>query len=263
MEFRSILYAVEDSVAKITLNRPQAYNALDKRTFREFFEAVSEADADEGVRVITITGAGKAFCAGGDIAEFAAGLDRSSRLLKRMTLLAHGAMSRLARSRKPSLAIVNGVAAGGGIGIALGADLAVAAESAKFNLAYSGLGVSPDNSTSFYLPRLIGLRRAMEMALLNRVLSAQEAVAWGLINRAVPDDDLEAQAAGIAARLAAGPTLAYGATKRLFHQSFSNTLESQMEYEAQSIAALSETSDFREAVTAFGEKRRPVFKGVR
>ncbi len=263
MEFQSILYEIEDRVARITLNRPKAYNALDKRAFQEFFDAVSEADADKDVRVIVITGAGNAFCAGGDIAEFIAGLDRSSWLLKRMTTWAHGAMSRLARSRKPSVAIVNGVAAGGGLGLALGADLAVAAESAKFTLAYSDLGVSPDNSTSFYLPRLIGMRRAMELVLLNRVLSAQEAVAWGLINRAVPDDDLEAEAAGIVARLADGPTLAYGATKRLFHQSFSNTLESQMEYEVQSIADLSETPDFREAVTAFKEKRKPVFKGVR
>lgn len=103
----------------------------------------------------------------------------------------------------------------------------------------------------------------MELALLNRALSAQEAADWGLINRAAPDDKLASEAAGIAARLADGPTLAYGATKRLFHQSFSNTLESQMEYEAQSIAALSETPDFREAVTAFGEKRKPAFKGIR
>ncbi len=263
MEFRSIVYTVEERVAAIQLNRPQAYNALDERTFRELFAAVSEADADEGVRAITITGAGKAFCAGGDIAEFAAEIDRPSKLLKRMTLFAHGAISRLARSRKPSLAIVNGVAAGGGIGLALGADLAIAAESAKFHLAYSGLGVSPDNSTSFFLPRLVGMRRAMELALLNRALSAQEAADWGLINRAAPDDKLASEAAGIAARLADGPTLAYGATKRLFHQSFSNTLESQMEYEAQSIAALSETPDFREAVTAFGEKRKPAFKGIR
>ena len=263
MEFETILYEVSDGVAKIKLNRPDAYNALNTTLFQDLFDAVHEADADSAVRVVTITGAGKAFCAGGDIADFGANMDRTSWFLKRMTTLAHGAMSRLARSKKPSVSIINGVAAGGGFGLAIGTDLAIAADTAKFNLAYSGLAVSPDMSSSFFLPRLIGMRRAMELALLNRVLSAHEAVEWGLINRVVPAADLDSEASKIVSQLANGPTLAFGATKRLYHQSFSTTLETQMEYESQSIADLSETPDFREAVSAFTEKRKPNFKGVR
>ncbi len=261
MDFESILYEVQDGIAKITLNRPQAFNALNMEMFQEVYEAVSAADSDPQVRVLLITGAGRAFCAGGDIKVFQENIERSSWMLKRMTAAAHNGVSRIARMRKPSVAVINGTVAGGGFGLAFSTDLAIAAESAKFNMAYTALAVSPDNSSSYFVPRLIGLRRAMELALLNRELSAAEALDWGLLNRVVPDDELAAEAEKLARKLARGPTEAFGATKRLFHQSFQTTLETQMQYEAESIAALSETEDFREAVAAFSEKRRPDFKG--
>jgi 2-(1,2-epoxy-1,2-dihydrophenyl)acetyl-CoA isomerase len=249
-------------VARLTLNRPKALNALDETMAREFAEAIADFDADAGVRVVVVTGAGRAFFAGGDVAAFKDNLDSAAPFLKKLTATYHSALARMTRMKKPVLAAINGVTAGAGIGLALAADLAVAARSAVFNVAYTAIAASPDGSTSFFLPRLIGLRRAMELTLLNRALTADEAVEWGLINRAVDDDKLPAEIDALAAKLAAGPTAAYGACKRLLYASFANSLETQMENEAQSIAALAaETRDFREGIAAFVEKRKPAFKG--
>ncbi|MCP5118451.1 MAG: enoyl-CoA hydratase, partial [bacterium] len=158
-----------------------------------------------------------------------------------MTARAHLAISRMARMRKPVVAAINGVVAGGGMGLAAACDLAVAAESAQFNMAYTALGVSPDLSTSFFLPRMVGVRRAMELALLNRVLSAAEALEWGLVNRVAPDDALADEAHKLAVKLARMPTLALAAAKRLLYQSFENPLEAQMEAESEAIADVSQT----------------------
>ena len=248
--------------ATITLNRPDAFNALDLTLGRELFHAVLEVDDDVSVRAVVVTGAGKAFCAGGDVKAFADNLGRIGAHIKELTTYLHGAVSRLARTEKPVIMAVNGVAAGGGMSFALCGDLVLAAESARFTMAYSKIAATPDGSSSYYLPRLIGLRRAMELYFTNRVLEAREAQEWGLVTRVVPDAELAKEAQALARELAQGPTKAFGGAKRLFHQSTSESLETQMELEAQAIAASGRTEDFRAGIGAFAAKQpAPTFRG--
>ncbi|MBM3219316.1 MAG: enoyl-CoA hydratase [Candidatus Rokubacteria bacterium] len=262
MGYDTLTLGRADGVATLTLNRPDALNALDLTLGRELFHAVLELDDDPAVRAVVLTGAGKAFCAGGDVKGFADNLDRIGALIKELTTYLHGAISRLCRSDKPVVIAVNGVAAGGGMSLALAGDLVLAAESARFTMAYSKIAATPDGSSSYYLPRLVGLRRAMELYFTNRVLSAREAHEWGLVTRVVPDAELASAARSVARELAQGPTKAFGGAKRLFHQSTWESLETQMELEAQAIAASGRTDDFRAGVTAFANKQPvPPFKG--
>jgi 2-(1,2-epoxy-1,2-dihydrophenyl)acetyl-CoA isomerase len=261
MTYEHLLLDKAEHVATITLNRPEAYNALDLPLGRELFHASLEVDEDPDVRCVVITGAGKAFCAGGNVKDFADNLPRIGILVKELTTYLHGAVSRLTRSAKPVIMAVNGVAAGGGLSLALSGDVVIAAESARFTMAYSKIAATPDGSSSYFLPRLIGLRRTFELYLTNRVLSAREALEWGLVTRVVPDAELKDAVDVLARELAAGPTLAIGGAKRLFHQSTWESLETQMELEAQAIAASGHTEDFREGVTAFANKKTPTFRG--
>ena len=249
-------------VATLTLHRPDAYNALDLALGRELFQASIELDEDPGVRCIVVTGSGKAFCAGGDVKSFVDNLERIGAHIKELTTYLHGAISRLCRSDKPVIMAVNGVAAGGGFSLALSGDLVVAAESAKFTMAYSRIAATPDGSSSYFLPRLVGLRRALELYLTNRPLTARESLDWGMITRVVPDAELAASVSALARELAQGPSKAFGAAKRLFHQSTWESLETQMELEAQAIAASGRTEDFRAGVSAFADKKPlPTFRG--
>ena len=261
MTYQHLLLERRDHVATITLNRPDAYNALDLALGRELFQASIELDEDPGVRCIVVTGSGKAFCAGGDVKSFVDNLERIGAHIKELTTYLHGAISRLCRSDKPVIMAVNGVAAGGGFSLALSGDLVVAAESAKFTMAYSRIAATPDGSSSYFLPRLVGLRRALELYLTNRPLTAREALDWGMITRVVPDAELAASVSALARELAQGPSKAFGAAKRLFHQSTWESLETQMELEAQAIAASGRTEDFRAGVTAFAQKATPTFQG--
>ncbi len=261
MPYDTVLLQRADAVATITLNRPDAYNALDLALGRDLFHAVLEVDEDPGVRCVVLTGAGRAFCGGGDVKDFAGSLDRIGVLVKELTTYVHGAVSRLVRSPKPIIVAINGTAAGGGLSLALAGDLVLAGESAKLTMAYSRIAATPDGSSSYFLPRLIGLRRAMELYLTNRVLTAKEALEWGLVTRVVPDGELAGAAAALARELAQGPTRAFGGAKLLFHQSTHESLETQMELESQAIAASGHTEDFREGVTAFASKRTPTFRG--
>ena len=262
MAYQHVTVARADGVATLTLNRPDAYNALDLTLGRELFQASIELDEDPDVRCVVVTGAGKAFCAGGDVKSFVDNLGRIGVHIKELTTYLHGAISRLCRSDKPVVMAVNGVAAGGGFSLALSGDLVVAAESAKFTMAYSRIAATPDGSSSYFLPRLVGVRRALELYLTNRLLSAQEALQWGMITRVVPDAELTSTVGALARELAQGPSKAFGAAKRLFHQSTWESLETQMELEAQAIAASGHTEDFRAGVTAFADKKPvPVFRG--
>jgi len=261
MAYQHLILEKAAQVATITLNRPEVFNALDLALGRELFHAVLDVDEDPGVRCVVITGAGKAFCAGGDVKGFADNLPRIGVLIKELTTYLHGAVSRLCRSDKPVIMAVNGVAAGGGFSFALSGDLVVAAESARFTMAYSKIAATPDGSSSYFLPRLIGLRRAMELYVSNRVLSAREALEWGLVTRVVPDADFKTSVDALARELAQGPTKAFGGAKRLLHQSTWESLETQMELEAQAIAASGRTRDFGAGVTAFANKQTPTFEG--
>ena len=262
MAYQHLKLERADGVGTLTLHRPDAYNALDLALGRELFHASIELDEDAGVRCVVITGGGKAFCAGGDVKSFVDNLQRIGAHIKELTTYLHGAISRLCRSDKPVIMAVNGVAAGGGFSLALSGDLVVAAESAKFTMAYSRIAATPDGSSSYFLPRLVGVRRALELYLTNRPLTAREALDWGMITRVVPDAELTAEVTKLARELAQGPSKAFGAAKRLFHQSTWESLETQMELEAQAIAASGRTEDFRAGVTAFADKKPlPVFRG--
>jgi len=261
MGYQHLTLERRDQVATLTLNRPDAYNAFNLAFGHEIFQAVLEADDDPQVRCLLVTGAGKAFCAGGDVREFVEHLPRIGAHTKELTTYLHGAVSRLCRTDKPVVVAVNGVAAGGGLSLVLAGDLVLAAESARFTMAYSKIAATPDGSSSYFLPRLVGLRRAMELYFTNRVLSAREALEWGLVTRVVPDAELRPTAEALARELAQGPTKAFGAAKRLFHQATWESLETQMELEAQAIAASGRTEDFREGVTAFANKKTPTFRG--
>lgn len=261
MSYENILCDIDHGIATITLNRPEAFNALNMQLAREFHEAVVTCSEDQAVRVVVVTGNGKAFCAGGDVKGFCDRIETIGTHVKLLTTELHGAVSRLVRMAKPTITAVNGVAAGGGLSLALAGDLVLATASARFTMAYTQIGASPDGSSSFTLPRLVGVKRALELTLLNPVLTAHEAMEWGLVNRVFADDTFHQEVRHIASQLAQGPTLAYGRAKALFYGSSSETLETQMEHEAQLIAASGHTADFREGIFAFAEKRQPTFQG--
>lgn len=261
MAYEKLLFEVSEGIATLTLNRPEAFNALDAQLGRELHDAIITCSEDDAIRVVVITGNGRAFCAGGDVKSFCDQIDTIGVHLKRLTTEVHGAISRMIRMPKPTISAVNGVAAGAGMSLALAGDLILATESAQFTMAYTRIGASPDGSSSFTLPRLVGVKRALELTLLNPVLSAREAMEWGLVNRVFVTDVFQQEVHQIATQLAQGPTQAYGHAKALLYNSTSETLETQMEYEALHIAACGKTADFREGIFAFAEKRTPAFQG--
>lgn len=261
MSFETVLFDVEDHVARLTLNRPDSGNAMNAVMMRELREVSIRCDEDPEIRAVLIAGAGKMFCAGGDLRSFAAQGDGLPAHLKSITVDLHGAVSRLSRMDAPVVCAVNGFAAGAGFSLAIAADLVIAAESARFTVAYSAVGLSPDGSCSFFLPRLVGLRRTQELMLTRRVLSASEALDWNLVTRVVPDDALQEESLKLATAFASGPTRAFGGVKRLLIQSSGDHLESQMELEARCIADAARSTDGREGIAAFLEKRAARFAG--
>ena len=262
MSFETLDYEVAGNVATITFNRPEAANAMGPLMAKELCAAAIDADDDPEVRAVVLTGAGKMFCAGGDLGAFAKAGGGARKLLMQMTGDLHLALSRLARGKAPVIGAVNGTAAGAGFSLVMACDLAVAAESAVFTMAYTRAGLSPDGSSTYYMPRKIGDRRSRELMLTNRVLSSQEALDWGIVNQVVADAEALAEAQVLARRLASGPTAAYAAVKTLLNGTFDQTLESQMELEARAIAGLAVGDDGQEGINAFLEKRKPVFKGA-
>lgn len=261
MPYEMLRYEVHDGLATLTMQRPEAYNALNLQLVTELHDAVVTCSEDDAVRAVVLTGSGRAFCAGGDVKGFGEEMAQIGKHLKILTLALHAAISRLVRMPKPTISAVNGVAAGGGMSLALAGDLIVATESARFTMAYTQIGASPDGSASFFLPRLVGVKRALELTYLNRTLSAHEALEWGIVTQVIPDAHFQEAVLALALQLAHGPTQAYGRAKALLYNSSHETLETQMEHEAQLIAASGHTADFREGVNAFVAKRPPVFHG--
>ena len=247
----------DGDVLTITLNRPDVLNAFDTAMHKAFAAALKEA-ADPAVRAVVLTGAGRGFCVGQDLGEFreAAG-DIGSRLRGNY----HPNVLAIRRLEKPVLAAVNGAAAGAGLSIACACDLRIASEAASFVPAFINIGLVPDSGGSFFVVRLLGYSRAFEWMTSGRKLPAAEALEWGLVSEVVEGDGLAARAAELAAELAAMPTRGVAMTKRLFDGAGVNTLEQQLELEAQLQTAATQTSDFREGVDAFLEKRPPKFSG--
>jgi 2-(1,2-epoxy-1,2-dihydrophenyl)acetyl-CoA isomerase len=255
-----VLFDVVDGIGAVTFNRPDEANAMDLDVMRRLMHISIECDEDSSIRAVVITGNGRFFSAGGDIATFDRAGDSAGALIKEMTTYYHAALSRFSRMEAPVIAAVNGMAAGAGFSLVAACDLAIGAESSRYTSAYTAASLSPDGASTYFVPRLVGMRRAMELMLTNRRLSAAEALDWGLINQVVPDADLMAEVMELASQLAHGATLAYGTVKSLLHDSLANTLESQMELESRGIAALTHTHDGREGVVAFREKRPPKFE---
>jgi 2-(1,2-epoxy-1,2-dihydrophenyl)acetyl-CoA isomerase len=260
-----VLSSTASGVTTITLNRPKALNALNRDLTLGLREAVFAAEHDPAVRCLVIRG-GEHFMAGGDLKWFSDLLEGRSPAEKRVLFEqfiheVHALIISLRRMPKPVVASVRGAAAGFGLSLVMACDLAMAADSAYFTLAYSLIGVSPDGSSTFSLPRIVGMKRAMEIALLGDRFDAAAAERLGLVNRVVPAAELEAETAKLAARLASGPTAVYGRTKALLNSSLDHSLEEQLQREAESFAQCASEPDFTEGLHAFLEKRKAQFKG--
>lgn len=255
-----VLYRQEAGIAEIRFNRPERLNALDPAVAAGFGAAVDRALGDDGARVILVSAEGRAFVAGGDLGYFHQSADRPAAAARLIGPI-HDALKKLAASPKITLGSLKGAVAGGGMSIALSLDLAVAADNATFNLAYGRIGASPDCGGSWALPRLVGTRKALEIALLSGTIDAAEALRLGLVNRVVPLADLENESRCLAARLAMGAPIAQARIKALLRTSLNRTFEEQLDLEAENFAACSQTADFGEAIAAFVEKRKPEFRG--
>ena len=260
--FSTLDFARDGAIARISLDRPDAANGLSMEMAKELLEVSIACRADAGVRAVVLTGRGRFFCAGGDLKGFVDHADQLYAFVKELTTHLHSAIVNFARMRAPLIVAVNGAAAGAGFSLAASGDLVLAARSAKFSMAYTAAGLVPDGSSSWYLPRIVGIRRTQELMLTNRRLSAEEARDWGIVTRVVEDAELESEALALAGQIAAGPTVAFGAVKKLLALSFESSLEAQLEHESVAISEAAITADGREGVAAFFAKRAPEYRGA-
>ncbi len=258
---QSVLLRVEEGIGTLSFNRPQVMNAMDGEMMIQFRAAAELLQNDSLVRVVVVRGEGPAFIAGGDVGVFQRHLAELPELIVRWGREMHFAVQALRRMGKPVLASVHGACAGAGFSILCATDLAIAAEDARFSLAYANIGASPDGGSSWFLPRLVGYKKAMELTLLPDLFDAATARAHGLLNWVVPAAQLAQETARIARRLANGPTRAYAEAKRLLNDSPGRSMETQMEEELFAFARCARTVDFADGVTAFVEKRKPQFQG--
>ena len=262
---RKLILERDGAVARIVLNQPEAMNAIGPEMARELARAAAELGRDEAVRCVIVTGAGRHFMAGGDVRYFSELLpkpaaERDAKFSELITDVGD-AVASLRAMRKPVIAAVRGAVAGFGLSLMCACDLAVAGEGSTFKVAYCQLGASPDGGGSHALPRLLGVRRALELALLDERIDARRALEFGLVTRVVPDDLVDGAATELAQGLARQATAALGRTKQLIHAAFDNDLAAQLEAERRAFLASAASEDFAEAVTAFVSKRRPNFTG--
>jgi len=260
----AVLLDVSDGYAVIRLNRPRAYNAMNLELADGLLQSLIACDEDPGVRAVLVTGNGAAFCAGGDIRAMQAHVDgdgHAGLFLKTLTVSLHGAIATMARMQKPVVAAVNGAAAGAGFSLAAASDVVLAADCAKFTVAYSAIGLSPDGSLSHYLPRLVGPKLAFELTCSNRTLSAEEARELGIVSKVYPAAEFQASARVFVQMLSRGPTQALARAKKLYAASFETTLETRMEQERQYLVECSHTADVEEGIKAFPAKRPATYQG--
>ena len=252
---------VRDQVAWVTFSRPKRANTFGPEFVADLYEAANRCATDASIRAVVLTGEGRFFSAGGDAKHFIELGERLPAAVLEMTGPLHAAVARFAQMDAPVIAAVNGPAAGGGLCLVAMCDLAVAARSAKCLVAFPGIGFSIDTGGTYFLPKVLGPRRALELMLTGRTLDAEEALAWGLVNRVVDDGELIAETERLAKQLAAGPGRAFGAIKRLVHSGFVEAMETHMEHEARTLAEITATEDAREGLRAFAEKRAARFAG--
>lgn len=260
MELKTVLFNVQDGVAHITLNRPEAANTINEEMGKDLMRAVIHCHDDPAVRAVLISGAGALFSGGGDLKAFASAGQRLPSLVREVTTYLHAAISRLTRMNAPVVAAIHGAAAGAGLSLAMACDIVIAAETTRFTVAYTQAGLTPDGGLTYFLPRTVGMRRALELTLTNRNFSAKEAAEWGIVTRVAPDKELLPEAMTLASTLAAGPTEAFGVSKRLLYSGWTETLETQMENESQGIAKSAGSEDASEGIRAFLDKRAPRFR---
>lgn len=255
----------QDGIATLVMNRPEARNALSMNMRAALADVLHDIERDESVRCVVLKGAGEHFMAGGDVKGMGESIKKSPAEIRKEFILRihdlHPIMFAMRRMPKPIIASCQGAAAGAGVSMALACDLVIASEDAFFTLAYCRIGTSPDGSSSFHLPRAVGIKKAMEIALLGDRFDAQTAKAIGMINFVVPTAELEGETNALAQRLAAGPTHVYGNTKALFYRSLESEFEAQLQAEAEYFSDCASRPDFREGVSAFIEKREAKFTG--
>lgn len=260
-----LLVEAAEGVARITFNRPEARNALSQEMRAALVDSMIDFGQDDRVRCISISGAGDNFMAGGDVKNFAelAKLSREERynhFVKRVHR-SQPLLLALREMKKPVVAVVQGAAVGFGFSLAMACDLVIASHDARFACSYTGIGASPDGSGSYYLPKLVGVKRAMEIALLGDFIDAPTAQSMGLVNRVAEKGQLDAVSEEIIRRLASGPTVGLGNTKQLIYAADDNNLAAQLAMEARAFAECAASEDWVEGVTAFTEKRKPRFLG--
>lgn len=258
-----VLLEMEDGVARLRLNRPEASNALNKPLFTALEAAIRTLQREDSVRVVLLSGEGRNFCGGGDVAEFAGKGDGISGHLREVTAMQEACASGLVNLRAPVVALVQGAATGGGgTGLVCAADIVLAGPRAKFMLGATRVGMAPDAGASVSLTQIVGFRQALRIALLNPMMDAEEALAIGLVTELLPDDEaLRARGEEIAAQLAAGAPLSQAETKRLFWAGVGRSFADGLADESRTVAALGGTRDAREGLAAVLEKRTPAFRG--
>jgi len=259
--YSTLLFSLEGNIATITLNRPALANSMDMAMGKELLAVAKICEQERNIRAVILTGAGNFFSAGGDLKAFAGFGDAIGEKLQELTDYLHAAISIFLRMRAPLIVAVNGAAVGAGFSLAMAGDFVLASDNAKFAMAYTSAGLSPDGGASYFLPRIIGLRRAQQLMINNRKLTAAEALEWGLLTRVCAADQLLPEAHALAQSLANSATQAIGTVKQLLLTSFSNTPEAQMALEGKNIAQLASNGDGQEGINAFLEKRAPAFKG--
>ncbi|NYE35299.1 2-(1,2-epoxy-1,2-dihydrophenyl)acetyl-CoA isomerase [Nocardioides cavernae] len=258
-----VLLHVEDGIATITLNRPEAMNGLDVATKDLLRASVEQVAEDPAVRCVVLTGSGRAFCVGQDLKEHLAGLKGEADVPLSDTVERHynPIVQAVATMPKPVIAAVNGVAAGAGASLAFAADFRILVDTAGYNTSFAGVALSCDTGSSWTLPRLVGRARAMELLYFPRTVSAQEALELGLATQVVPADELEQAVGELAARLASGPTVAYGSIRQAVAYAAGHSLEDSLSFEADKMALTGGTEDHLAAVDAFVAKEKPVYRG--